>query len=397
MFETLKPTPPDKIIELMEIFKADPRTDKLDLGVGVYKDADGRTPVMRAVKAAETRLLAEQDTKSYVGILGDLSFVDAMADLALGDAAPRERLSGAQTPGGTGAIRQLCELIRRSAPGATVWHSDPTWPNHPAILGYLGIPARTYRYFDAATKGVDFAGMMADLEQMKPGDILLLHGCCHNPTGANLDLAQWREVTGFVLRSGVVPFVDLAYQGFGDGLAEDVAGLRHMAGAVPEMMLAVSCSKNFGLYRDRVGAAFVLAADTATAGLARQNLGSLNRLNFSFPPDHGAKVVSIILNDAALKADWMAELEAMRSGMLTLRNGLAEALRRETNSDRYDFVALHRGMFSRLGLGPEQVKAARDEFGIYMIGDSRINIAGLPKDGLDALARAIAATEPVRA
>ena len=237
-----------------------------------------------------------------------------MADLALGDAVPRERLSGAQTPGGTGAIRQLCELVKRSNPSATVWHSDPTWPNHPAILAYLGIPARTYRYFDAETKGVDFAGMMADLAGMKPGDVLLLHGCCHNPTGANLTLDEWREVTDFVRKAGVIPFVDLAYQGFGDGLAEDVEGLRHMAGAVPEMMLAASCSKNFGLYRDRVGAAFVLAADKATAGLARQNLGSLNRLNFSFPPDHGAKVVSIILNDPELKADWMAELEAMRTG-----------------------------------------------------------------------------------
>jgi len=397
MFETLKPTPPDKIIALMDLFKADPRTDKVDLGVGVYKDAAGRTPVMGAVKEAEGRLLAEQDTKAYVGILGDLTFVDAMADLALGHAVPRERLSGAQTPGGTGAIRQLCELIRRTSPGATVWHSDPTWPNHPAILAYLGIPARTYRYFDAGTKGVDFAGLMADLGAMKAGDVLLLHGCCHNPTGANLTVAEWRELTEFVLKSGVVPFVDLAYQGFGDGLAEDVAGVRAMAAAVPEMMLAVSCSKNFGLYRDRVGAAFVLAADKATAGLARQNLGSLNRLNFSFPPDHGAKVVSIILGDAALKADWMAELEAMRTGMLDLRRGLAEALRRETNSDRYDFVAAHRGMFSRLGLGTEQVEAARDEFGIYMVGDSRINIAGLPKDGLDVLARAIAATEPVKA
>lgn len=396
MFETLKPTPPDKIIELIDLFKADPRKDKVDLGVGVYKDAAGRTPVMRAVKEAERRLLAEQATKSYVAILGDLSFVDAMAELALGDAVPRERLSGAQTPGGTGAIRQLCELVNRASPSATIWHSDPTWPNHPAILAHLGIPARTYRYFDAETKGVDFGAMMADLAEMKAGDVLLLHGCCHNPTGANLTLDEWREVTAFVLNAGVVPFVDLAYQGFGDGLAQDVAGLRHMAGSVPEMMLATSCSKNFGLYRDRVGAAFVLSADEATAGIARQNLASLNRLNFSFPPDHGAKVVSIILGDPALKADWMAELEDMRKEMLELRTRLAEALRRETNSDRYDFVGRHRGMFSRLGLGSGQVKAAREDFGIYMVGDSRINIAGLPRDGLDQFARAIAATEPAR-
>jgi aromatic-amino-acid transaminase len=391
MFETLKPAAPDKIIELMGLYRADPRGDKVDLGVGVYKDAEGHTPVMRAVKAAEARLIEEQRSKAYVGVLGDLEFVDALGKLALGAAAPRDRLAGAQTPGGTGAIRQLFELVRRAAPAATVWHSEPSWPNHPAILGYLGIPARTYRYFDAATRGVDFAGMMADLKEMKPGDVLLLHGCCHNPTGADLSDDQWREVTEFVLASRVVPLIDLAYQGFGDGLEPDAAGLRHMAAEVPELMLAVSCSKNFGLYRDRVGAAFVLSPDKAASEVTRSNLFSLNRLNFSFPPDHGAKVVAMILGDAELKADWMAELENMRLRMLDLRRGLAEALRRETNSDRFDFVAEHRGMFSRLGASPEQVKALRDEHGIYMVGDSRVNVAGLPANGLDELARALVA------
>ncbi len=391
MFETLKPTPPDKIIELMGLYKADPRDDKVDLGVGVYKDAAGRTPVMRAVKAAEAQLLKEQDTKSYVGILGDQQFVSLMADLALGDAVPRERLAGAQTPGGTGAIRQLAELIRRANPAATVWLPDPTWPNHPAILRYLDIPAKSYRYFDQTTRGVDFDGMMADLTTIEAGDVLLLHGCCHNPTGANLSLGEWSELTDFVLASGAVPLIDLAYQGFGDGLDADVAGVRHLAAAVPEMMLAASCSKNFGLYRDRVGAAFVLAPDQATADLARSNLGSLNRLNFSFPPDHGAKVVAMILSDPALKADWMAELEAMRLGMLDLREGLAAALRRETNSDRFDFVAKHRGMFSLLGASPTQVSALRNDYGVYVVGDSRVNIAGLPADGLDKLARALVA------
>jgi aromatic-amino-acid transaminase len=202
MLETLKPTPPDKIIELLGLFRADPRSDKLDLGVGVYKDADGRTPVMRSVKAAEARLLKEQDSKAYVGLLGDLDFLRAMGDLALGGSVPQDRLSGAQTPGGTGAIRQLFELIRRANPGATVWISEPTWPNHPAILGHLGIPVRSYRYFDVATRGVDFAGMMADLVELKAGDVLLLHGCCHNPTGANLGLEQWRELTAFVIARG---------------------------------------------------------------------------------------------------------------------------------------------------------------------------------------------------
>ena len=392
MFETLTPPPPDKILALMSLYAEDPRDDKIDLGVGVYKDAQGRTPIMRAVKAAEARLLAEQATKSYVGLLGDLSFVDGMADLLLGDAADRARLSGAQTPGGTGALRQLFELIRRSNPEATVWLSDPTWPNHPAILAYLGIPMKTYRYFDGETLGVDFDGMKADLADANPGDVILLHGCCHNPTGANLSLDQWATLTDLIVEHRLVPMIDMAYQGFGDGLDDDAAGVRHMAARVPEMLIAASCSKNFGLYRDRVGVALALSATPEASGVTKANIATLNRLNFSFPPDHGAKVVSIILNDAELRADWMAELEDMRQDMLTLRTGLAEALRRETNSDRFDFVADHRGMFSRLGLGPDQVAALRKDHGIYMVGDSRVNIAGLPRDGLDRIARAMVAT-----
>jgi aromatic-amino-acid transaminase len=391
MLETLKPAPPDRILEVLNLFRADPRPDKLDLGIGIYKDARGRTPVMRAVKAAEGRLHAEQDSKAYLGILGDPEFLAGMAELALGASVPRDRLSGAQTPGGTGAIRLLSELVRRAAPAATVWMSDPTWPNHPAILGYLGIPARSYRYFDAASGGVDFAGMMRDLAEAKPGDVLLLHGCCHNPTGAGLSLDQWRELTEFALKQGVVPMVDLAYQGFGDGLEADVAGLRHMAAAVPELLLATSCSKNFGVYRDRVGAAFVLSETPAAAEVTKSNVGSLGRLTYSFPPDHGAKVVSMILADPELRADWTAELEAMRLGMLEIRQGLADALRRETNSDRFDFVAAHRGMFSRLGLTPAQVAELRDKHGIYMVGDSRVNIAGLPTEQLGRLARAMVA------
>jgi aromatic-amino-acid transaminase len=391
MLEVLKEPPADKIIALMELFKADDRADKVDLGVGVYKDANGRTPVMRAVKAAEKRLWEAQETKSYVGLLGDLAFVDAMAGLIFGDDRPRDRLCGAQTPGGTGAIRQLFELVRRAAPEATVWYSEPTWPNHPAILTYLGMKARTYRYFDPATGRVDFEGMTGDLAGLRAGDVLLLHGCCHNPTGANLDAAQWQAVIDLVLATGAVPMIDLAYQGFGDGLEADVAGLRTMAAAVPEMLLAASCSKNFGLYRDRVGVAFALSRDAGGMARTRGNLATLNRLNYSFPPDHGAKVVEIILGDRALRADWEAELEDMRTTMLGLRTGLAEALRRATNSERFDFVADHRGMFSLMGATPEQVKALREDHGIYMVGDSRVNIAGLPASGLDRIAAAIAA------
>lgn len=390
MLENLKEQAPDKIIELIGLFAADTRANKLDLGVGVYKDAKGNTPVMRAVKAAEAQLLAEQDTKKYVGLLGDLSYVDAIRDLILGDSVEAGRVCGAQEPGGTGAIRQLFELIKAADAGATVWISDPSWPNHEAILKYLGMNIGKYRYFDETTCGVDFAGMKADLEGAAEGDVLLLHGCCHNPTGANITAAEWAEVTEIVLAKGLMPMIDIAYQGFGDGLEDDAVGVRIMAAKVPEMLIAASCSKNFGLYRDRVGAALIISKDETATALSKANIAGLNRVNFSFPPDHGAKVVSIIMNDDALRADWAAELEGMRQSMLDLRQGLADALRRETNSDRFDFIAEHRGMFSRLGLSPEQVMQLRSEHAIYMVGDSRVNIAGLPKAGLDSLAKAIA-------
>ncbi len=391
MFENLSPTPPDKIIELIGLYAADTREQKLDLGIGVYKDENGKTPVMRAVKEAERRLVAEQDTKAYLGMLGDLSFVDGMVDLIFAGEVAKERICGAQTPGGTGAIHQLCELIRKGSPDATVWYSDPTWPNHPAILKHVGLNAKTYSYYDAATGQVSFDVMAETLKSAAPGDVVILHGCCHNPTGANLTLDQWKQVTAICLAEGLVPLVDLAYQGFGDGLDADAEGVRYMAHHMPEMMVGASCSKNFGLYRDRVGAAILIGKDAETTEVAKGNLATLNRLNFSFPPDHGAKVVSIILNDPELTADWKAELEDMRQNMLTLREGLAEALRRESNSDRFDYIAVHRGMFTQLGGTVEKVKALREEHGVYMVGTGRINIAGLPKDGLDDLAKAIVA------
>ena len=392
MLKNLTPQPPDKIIEMIGLFRADTRTDKLDLGVGVYKDEHGKTPVMRCVKAAEARLLEAQDSKSYVGLLGDVGFVEAMRDLVLGDAVPAERIVGGQAPGGTGAIHQLLELAKLAHPGVRVWYSDPTWPNHPAMVKHMGLTPGVYRYFDSATRGVDFEGMCADLAGVAADDVVILHGCCHNPTGANLSAEQWAVITDLLLEKGATPMIDLAYQGFGDGLEGDVAALRAMAGRMSQMFVAASCSKNFGLYRDRVGVAFAIVPDTDAHALTKGALSSLNRLNFSFPPDHGAKVVEIILKDPELRADWLAELDEMRERMLSLRTGLAEALRRETNSDDYDFIAHHRGMFSRLGLPPEQVQRLRDERGIYVVGDSRINVAGLPDTGLDAFAKAIVAT-----
>ena len=391
MLETLTAPAPDKIIALIGLFAADPRAGKVDLGIGVYKDAEGRTPIMRAVKAAERQLVEEQQTKSYLGVTGDRTFVAGMRDLIFGAGVEAARIGGAQTPGGTGAVHQLGELVRRARSEARVFYSDPTWPNHPAILDHLKLASSAYRYYDAASGAVDFEAMQADLAAARAGDVVILHGCCHNPTGANLSLEHWQALTQDFAARGIVPMIDLAYQGFGDGLEPDVAGVRHMAAALPETLLAASCSKNFGLYRDRVGAAFVVGETAERAEVAEGNLGALNRLNFSFPPDHGAKVVAMILSDAALTADWKAELESMRQNMLTLRQALADALRRETNSDRFDYIGAHRGMFTQLGGTVEKVKALRDEHATYMVGTGRINIAGLPRDGMDQLAQAIAA------
>ena len=305
MLENLPAQAPDKIIELIGLFKADTRTDKIDLGVGVYKDARGETPVMRSVKAAERQLVEAQESKSYVGLMGDLQFCDVMRALVLGDAVDGARVVSAQTPGGTGAIRQLYQMVQLGAPDATLWMSDPTWPNHPAIAKSMGMSMQTYPYLHPETLEVDFDAMVASIEQAKAGDVILLHGCCHNPTGANLSLDQWKVLTETVKAKGLLPLIDIAYQGFGDGLDEDAAGVRHMAGFVDEMLIAASCSKNFGVYRDRVGVMMAVTSSDAARDLARANMASVNRLNYSFPPDHGAKVVQMVLTDPTLKADWL--------------------------------------------------------------------------------------------
>jgi len=391
MLQNLKAQPADKILALMAAYREDPRDTKVDLGVGVYKDATGNTPVMRAVKAAEKILQAEQTTKAYVGLAGDPAFSDAMIGLVLGDTIPRDRIAAVATPGGTGAIRQALELIKMAAPEATIWLSDPTWPNHPSIIKYLGLKSKTYRYFDKETRGVDYVGMLTDLGAMLPGDIVLLHGCCHNPTGANLTLPQWDGVIKLMQEKSAMPFIDIAYQGFGDGLAEDAAATRKITAAFDTVLIAGSCSKNFGIYRERTGIFMAIGKNAADTPLVQQNLNFLNRQNYSFPPDHGARVVTTILNDPELRADWEAELEETRNGMLALRKQLADELRRLTNSDRFDFLADHRGMFSQLGTTPEMVEKLRADHGIYMVSDSRMNIAGLNEKTVPILAQAIVA------
>ena len=391
MLQNLHARPTDKILALMAAYREDPRDTKVDLGVGVYKDATGNTPVMRAVKEAEKRLQAQQTSKAYVGLAGDPAFADAMINLVLDDTIARDRIAAVATPGGTGAIRQGFELIKMAAPEATVWLSNPTWPIHPSILSYLGMKSAEYRYFDRETRGVDFAGLMADLDHVTAGDIVLLHGCCHNPTGANLTSDQMAAVIALMNTRGAIPFVDIAYQGFGDGLDADAQITRMIAQGFDNVLIAASCSKNFGIYRERTGILMAVARHESEAKLTQQNLNYLNRQNYSFPPDHGARVVTTILNDPDLRADWEAELEDTRNGMLSLRKQLADELRRLTNSDRFDFLAHHRGMFSQLGTTPEMVEKLRADHGIYMVSDSRMNIAGLNAKTVPILAKAIVA------
>lgn len=390
MFELLPASKGDPILALMAEFRADERADKIDLGVGVYKDAKGNTPIIRAVKEAETRLLQEQASKSYVGLAGDVGFNKAMSRLILGDVLDDARTSAVQTPGGGGALRELFELVHWSRPETTIWLSDPTWANHRAIIDKVGLKRGVYAYFDSETLAVDFDAMLESLRVAKPGDCILLHGCCHNPTGANLNMEQWKTLAAFLGERQLIPFIDIAYQGFGDGLDEDAAGVRLMASSAPEMMIAASCSKNFGLYRDRVGVAIALS-EPGQQGTVQAALNTLARANYSMPPDHGAATVRLILEDDGLRTDWQDELTAMRLRMLNLREGFSTTLRDVAGSDRFSFIAAHRGMFSLSGATPEQVAALKNDHAIYIIGDGRMNVAGLPENELDRIAKAFIA------
>lgn len=385
MFETLQATPADPILALMLGFRNDGRSDKIDLGVGIYKDANGQTPVMKAIKLAEQKLHDEQDSKSYVSPSGDIAFCDAIEQLTFGQAIPTERIKAIQTPGGSGALRVLADMLIAANPQATTWVSDPTWPNHLPLLVQAGHKLERYPYYDAERGKVDFDAMHATLSKAKAGDIVLLHGCCHNPTGADLDLTQWQAVADLCRKNGLLPFVDQAYQGFGDGLEQDAAGLRLLAQELPELVVASSSSKNMALYRERAGCALIVAdsetAATNTASLAVKAI----RANYSMPPDHGAALGRIVLGDDHLKTIWQEELESMRSRMVGLRENFAAALRKRSNSDRFDYIAQQRGMFSRLPLSEEQVTRLRVENGIYMVGDGRFNVAGIPEDSADSI------------
>ncbi|NMA97468.1 MAG: aspartate/tyrosine/aromatic aminotransferase [Phyllobacteriaceae bacterium] len=389
MFETLTKAPGDKILALMGEYAADTRSTKIDLGVGVYKDEKGVTPVMSSVRKAEERILSNETTKTYLGIAGNKGYGTAVLDLVLAPEFDRSRVRIAQTPGGTGSLWVLMQLISRARPGASFYVSDPTWANHIPMAKNAGFDLQTYPYFDAETRGVKFDAMLATLDGLKAGDVVLLHGCCHNPTGANLTPAQWDKVAESLARTGALPFIDLAYLGFGDGIEADAYGTRKVLASVPEAVLAFSGSKNFGLYKERVGAAIFVARNNDEAEVTNSQLLNIIRGAYSQPPDHGAEIIRTILTDADLRKEWEEELGVMRNRMIALRKKLAEAIRERSNGSDFDFVADHRGMFSLLGLTNEAVEHLKAENGVYMTGDSRINVAGIPEDRVGDLAKAI--------
>lgn len=392
MFERLATLPADPILGLMSLFRNDTNPHKVDLGVGVYKNEDGETPVLASVLAAETRLLSRQVTKAYVSPAGNPAFNAAMSALLLGQSSSltEGRFAAVQTPGGCGALRVAAELIKAANPSATIWVSDPTWGNHIPLLGNAGLTIRQYPYFDAAASAVDFAAMMTALAEVKAGDLVLLHGCCHNPTGADLSPEQWRQVAALALETGFTPFVDMAYQGFADDIDSDAYGLRYLAEHLPEVVVAASCSKNFGVYRDRVGLVGLLAANPGSATAALSHMQSIVRGIYSMPPDHGAALVAEVLTDAQLRSLWEGEVAEMRGRINDLRATFSAAMRARLGSNRFDFVQRQKGMFSFLGLSEAEVLRLRRDYSIYMLNSSRASISGFNSANLDYVCDAVA-------
>jgi len=391
MFETLQKATLDKIFVLMAEYAADPRTNKIDLGVGVYKDDKNNTPIMSAVKKAEQRIHDGAKTKTYKGVVGNKEFSAGVVKLVFDGRIDETRVRCVNGPGGTGALSILMNVIGRARKGGRILISDPSWPNHWPMAELVGLKPEYYPYFDTVTRGVDFGGMLAALDKLGPDDTVLLHACCHNPTGANLTPAQWDQVAASLQKTGAFPLVDLAYLGFGDGLEADAYGVRKIVSSVPESMVAFSASKNFGLYRERAGVAIAIAKDAASADIVSSQMQNVIRATISQPPDHGAEIVRVILEDPELTAEWKAELEQMRTRMIRLREKLAAAIRERSNSTDYDFIASHRGMFSLLGLPLAVVEKLKLEDAVYMINDSRINVAGIPEDRVGELADALLA------
>jgi aspartate aminotransferase len=393
IFANLEKLPPDPILGVTAAFRADPSPDKIDLGVGVYRDGQGETPVPAAVREAERLMLSAQRTKTYVGPAGNLEFNQGIVELALGSVAVglRERTATIQTVGGCGALRLGAELIKASQLDAVIHVSDPTWANHEPLLGTSGLGLQRYPYYDPVNRGVSFEAMRDHFLHLPSGSIVLLHACCHNPTGADLAPDEWRSLGDVIESRGLVPFVDLAYQGFGDDEEADVFGLRHLAARVPQLLLAVSCSKNFGLYRERTGALAIVAGSPAVASAIASHQARTARRMYSMPPDHGAAVVAWLLADARLRAGWLAELSNMVARMKSLRALLAERLASRRPSLDFSWVTRHRGMFSLTGLGAAAITNLRERHHLYLPPDGRINIAGVSEANVDRVAQSLVA------
>ncbi len=391
MFESLQPASADVILGLIAEHRDDPRPEKIDLGVGVYRNAAGETPILDVVKKAEHRLVGTQTSKAYIGTAGDLEFNAAMQQLAFADAVSSDRLGTIQTPGGSGSLRVAAGLLLRARDDAAVWVSEPTWNNHAPLLGGAGLTLKPYAYYDAESHSIRFDEMISMLRAAPKGDVVLLHACCHNPSGLDPSQDQWREIADVVVERELLPFIDMAYQGFAQDLDTDAFAVRHMAAIVPEMIVSTSCSKNFGLYRDRVGTLAILAPDEKSRDVVFSQANSFVRTMYSMPPDHGAAVVRIILNDAELRAQWVDELGGMRERLSGMGALLHDALKEKAPGHDFSHLINANGMFCFLGVTPEQVDKLKRDFGIYMVGSSRINVAGITPDNVDYLATSIAA------
>lgn len=390
MFSNLPAPQQDPILSLSAAYRQDPRPEKVDLGIGVYKNSQGETPIMQAIKMAYKQLAETQTTKSYVGLAGSESFNQKMIELLLSGTSAMQRVSAIQTPGASGALRMLGDLMHVAQPDTTVWLTNPSYVNHQPVMLAAGLKVKFYRYFSPETKQVDIAAMLDDLAKAGPKDVVLLHGCCHNPTGADIDFSAWKAITTLAQQNGFTPFVDVAYQGFGDGLEQDVQGLKYMADNVEEMLITTSCSKNFGLYRERTGAAIVIGKNQQDVTNAKGKLLQLSRATYTMPPDHGAALVDAVLSDAELTQIWKNELQEMQQRLVTLRHMLCEELRTKQGTDQFNFIEKHKGMFTVLGFTPEQMVQLREQYAIYAVGDGRINIAGLKENDVAYVANAIA-------
>lgn len=394
MFQYISPLKPDAILGLMTRFRTDESAHKVDLGVGVFRDLSGNTPVLDCVRRAELAVLAAQTSKSYVAAAGRVEFNDAVQELVLGPdhvARVGHRARTVQAPGGCGALRVGAELIRAAAPQATVHVSDPTWGNHVPLLGSSGLRLARYPYYDPIGHTLCFEQMLARLGEAPAGDVILVHACCHNPTGADLTLAQWRALIGVMQERRLIPYLDLAYQGFGEDLSLDVAAVRLAAELLPEVLIAVSFSKNLGLYRERVGALIVVSETSAQADAVQSHVLQIARSIYSMPPDHGAAIAVQIFADSGLSADWVRELAQMRARIVDMRTLLAQRLRSRTGDGAFDFLGQQRGMFSLLGVAAAVVHRLRERHHIYMLDDSRMNLAGITPHNVDYVAEAIAA------